>query len=32
MTKEEVKQKIKDILMRDENFKDAKITINFKDK
>ena len=32
MTKEEVEQKIKEILAEDKNLKDAKITIKFKDK
>ena len=32
MTKEEVEQKIKSILEKDPLFKDAKITIQYKDK
>lgn len=32
MTKEEVIQKIKDILSKDSRFKDAKINIKFKEK
>jgi hypothetical protein len=32
MTKEQVEQKIKEILAKDKSFNDAKITINFKDK
>lgn len=32
MTKEDVTQKIKDILAKDKNFKDVRIKIDFKDK
>jgi len=32
MTKKEVEQKIKSILAKDPRFKDAKITIQYKDK